>query len=113
MPLHAFEGVSRLRGSGQRRDHGEMRLVFVAQFGDEADVRRRFKHVWQMLDLLPRRLVEDSALCWGGRVTFFVTAEVSQVAAGGDDYGIEQTRFHQTPRRQLLQPDSEREHGHK
>ena len=110
MSLHCFERVVRLGRSRQRRHHGQMRLVFVAQLGDEANVGIRFQHVRQVLDLLARGFVEDAAFGWGGPAAFFFAAEVAQIAAGSDDHRIEQTGLHQAARRELLQSDSQRKH---
>jgi hypothetical protein len=51
-PCSAFERIVRLGGLGQRSNHRQVRLVFVTQLGDEADIRIGLEHVWQMLDLL-------------------------------------------------------------
>ncbi len=87
-----------------------MGFVFVAQFGDEANVGIGLEHVGKVLDLLTRGLVEDAALAWGRAAAFFLAIEVAKIAAGSDDHGIEQAGFHQTARRELLQSDSQRKH---
>ena len=50
MSLQRVERVVRFGGRRQRGNHRQVRLVFVAQFGDEANVRIGLKHIRQVLD---------------------------------------------------------------
>src|SRR3984957_6751091 len=66
-----------------------------------------------MLDFQSRGLIQNSALARGRPTSIFAAIGVAQVASGGNHDRIEQSGFHQTPRRKLLQADAQRKHSNK
>src|SRR4029077_20836564 len=84
------EGVvrpSRVRNAG---DHGQVRLVLIAEFSNKADVGISFQHVGQALDLLACGFIQGAAFGGGSSTALFIVAtEDARGAARSYDYGIE------------------------
>ena len=62
-----------------------MRLVFIPQLGDKANIGIGFEHIGQVFDFLSGWFIQNPALarCWA--VALVVAIVVTQIAARGDE----------------------------